>query len=68
MSQLIFPNLFFSLQFGYITKKKKKMRKLRPYRKKLVVVGDGFCGKTSLLHVFQHGEFHEVKKEKKKRL
>ncbi|KAK4512511.1 uncharacterized protein ATC70_003212 [Mucor velutinosus] len=31
----------------------------RPSRKKLVVVGDGFCGKTSLLHVFQHGEFPE---------
>ncbi|KAI8378721.1 GTPase rho protein [Choanephora cucurbitarum] len=28
-------------------------------RKKLVVVGDGFCGKTSLLHVFQHNEFPE---------
>ncbi|KAI8987334.1 P-loop containing nucleoside triphosphate hydrolase protein [Mycotypha africana] len=33
------------------------MRKLS--RKKLVVVGDGFCGKTSLLHVFQHNEFPE---------
>ncbi|KAI7891478.1 Rho1 GTPase [Mucor mucedo] len=28
-------------------------------RKKLVVVGDGFCGKTSLLHVFQYNEFPE---------
>ncbi|CEG73014.1 Putative Ras like family, member A [Rhizopus microsporus] len=28
-------------------------------RKKLVVVGDGYCGKTSLLHVFQHNAFPE---------
>ncbi|KAI8879057.1 hypothetical protein K501DRAFT_325724 [Backusella circina FSU 941] len=31
----------------------------RRIRKKLVVVGDGYCGKTSLLHVFQHGSFPE---------
>ncbi|KAG2231336.1 small GTPase superfamily [Thamnidium elegans] len=32
---------------------------VRLSRKKLVVVGDGFCGKTCLLHVFQYDEFPE---------
>ncbi|KAI8972359.1 transforming protein RhoA-like protein [Pilobolus umbonatus] len=31
----------------------------RPIRKKLVVVGDGYCGKTSLLHVYQLHNFPE---------
>lgn len=30
-------------------------------RKKIVIVGDGACGKTSLLIVYQNGKFPEVK-------
>lgn len=29
-------------------------------RKKIVIVGDGACGKTSLLIVYQNGKFPEV--------
>lgn len=29
-------------------------------RKKIVIVGDGACGKTSLLIVYQNGRFPEV--------
>ena len=29
-------------------------------RKKLVIVGDGACGKTSLLYVFKNEEFPET--------
>jgi GTPase SAR1 family protein len=29
-------------------------------RKKIVIVGDGACGKTSLLVVYQNGKFPEV--------
>jgi Rho family protein len=31
--------------------------KATPFRRKLVIVGDGACGKTSLLCVFALGEF-----------
>lgn len=31
-------------------------------RKKIVIVGDGACGKTSCLIVYQNGKFPEVKK------
>lgn len=34
-------------------------------RKKIVIVGDGACGKTSCLIVYQNGKFPEVKKNKK---
>jgi GTPase SAR1 family protein len=30
-------------------------------RKKIVIVGDGACGKTSLLIVYQNGKFPEVR-------
>ena len=32
---------------------------MEPIKKKLVIVGDGACGKTSLLIVFCKGEFPE---------
>ncbi len=32
----------------------------RPLQKKLVIVGDGYCGKTSLLMSFKDGQFPEV--------
>jgi GTPase SAR1 family protein len=33
---------------------------IKNMRKKVVVVGDGACGKTSLLIVYQKGQFPEV--------
>ncbi|GAA5850507.1 hypothetical protein JCM3766R1_003519 [Sporobolomyces carnicolor] len=38
----------------------KSVRSKRPLNRKLVVVGDGACGKTSLLNVFVSGEFPET--------
>lgn len=36
-------------------------RKLKkPIQRKVVVVGDGACGKTSLLNVFNRGYFPQV--------
>lgn len=32
----------------------------RVLRKKIVIIGDGACGKTSLLIVYQKGKFPEV--------
>ncbi|GAA5898614.1 hypothetical protein JCM5296_005941 [Sporobolomyces johnsonii] len=35
-------------------------RPVKPLSRKVVVVGDGACGKTSLLNVFVHGNFPDV--------
>lgn len=40
-------------------------RTKRPITRKLVVCGDGACGKTSLLNVFSRGYFPQVQKTKK---
>ena len=34
--------------------------KSKPLHRKLVVLGDGACGKTSLLNVFTRGYFPQV--------
>ena len=36
-------------------------RTRKPIRRKIVVVGDGACGKTSLLNVFTRGYFPQVR-------
>jgi len=40
--------------------KKKQVNKMAAIRKKLVIVGDGACGKTCLLIVFSKDQFPEV--------